>query len=60
MVIFHNSKILHYSSFIELGWKVKYVGEQAHHTKFPFNFFFRFLSFPFSKFAILGVLKKNS
>jgi hypothetical protein len=47
LVIFHNSKFLHYSSFIKLGWNMTFVGEQAHHTKFPFKFFLRFLSFPF-------------
>jgi hypothetical protein len=49
MVIFRNSKILHYTSFNELGWKVTFAGEQAHHTKFPFKKLLRFLSFPFPK-----------
>jgi hypothetical protein len=51
---------LHYSSFIELGWKVTYVGEQAHHTKFPFNFFLGFCHFLFPNLQFLGFWKKNS
>lgn len=51
---------MHYSSFIELGWKVTYVGEQAHHTKFPFNFFLGFCHFLFPNLQFLGFWKKNS